>query len=148
MRRLRPPDYVVGVGGVVLFCSLFAPWTQLTDGTEDGWRSLALLDVWLLIVAGLAVTVTVVTALSDDPAPAIKTDVLVSWVLLVTVVRVLIKALGGVEWGGVLAAVTTIVTFAGCWWAMRLEAAPGLRTPPEVRAMPVPPETDPTHPAT
>ena len=148
MKRLRPADYVAGLGGLLLFCSLFAPWTQLSDGKEDGWRSLAILDIWLLLAALMAMALPVVTAARDDPALPIKWDVLTSWVGLISLVLVVIKALGGVEWGGGLAVAAVLVMFAGSWWAMRDQSAPGLRTPPEVRAMPTPPETDPTRPAT
>lgn len=147
MRRLRTPDYVAGLGGLVLFCSLFAPWTQVSDGTEDGWRSLAIVDILLLLIALAAMLVPVITAVSEEPSPAVKTDVLAAWATLIGVIITLVKVLGGPEWGGLLAFAAAIVAFAGCWWAMRLEDAPGMRTPPEVRAMPVPPANDPTRPA-
>jgi hypothetical protein len=51
-------------------------------------------------------------------------------------------------WGLWLALLSVLGTFAGTWWAMRLEDAPGLRTPPEVRAMPAPPASDPATPPT
>lgn len=148
MNRLRVPDYVAGLGGLLILVSLFAPWTQLSDGTEDGWRSLAVVDILLLLVAIAAMLVPIITAISADPAPAIKTDVLATWATLLGLIVMLIKVLGGPEWGGFLALAGTLVGFAGCWWALRLEAAPGLRTPPEVRAMPVPPANDPKRPAT
>lgn len=148
MRRLRPADYVAGLGGLVLFGSLFAPWTQLVDGKEDGWRSLAIVDVILLLVAVMAMALPVVTAVKDDPALPVKWDVLTAWAALIAVILTLVKALGGAEWGGILALAAALATFAGCLWAQRDQSAPGLREPPEVRAMPSPPETDPTRPAT
>ncbi len=148
MSRLRIPDYVAGLGGFVLFCSLFAPWTQLSDGTEDGWRSLVIVDILVLLAALMAMALPVITAVKDDPALPIKWDVLTAWATLIVLIILVVKALGGLEWGGVLAVGAALATFAGCWRAMRDESAPGLRTPPEVRAMPTPPPTDPTHPAT
>ncbi len=129
MKRLRIPDYVAGLGGLLLFVSLFAPWTQLSDGTEDGWRSYAVIDVLLLLVAIAAMLVPIRTAMSEDPAPAIKTAVLAAWVTLFGLILMIVKALGGLEWGGFLALAGSLVAFAGCWWAMRLEAAPGLQDP-------------------
>ena len=146
MKRLRPGDYLAGLGGLVMFCSTFAPWTQLSDGTEDGWRSLAVLDLWLLIASLIVMALPVITATQEDPALPVKWDVFSAWITLISIIVVAIKVLGGVEWGGVLALVGSVAAFAGCWWAMRDQRAPGLRTPPEVRAMPTPPETDPTRP--
>lgn len=148
LRRLRPGDYLAGLAGIVLFCSIFAPWTQLSDGTEDGWRSLTFLDIWLLLASLMAILLPIITAAKDDPALPVKWDVLTAWLTLISIVLVLINVLGGAEWGGVLALGAAVASFAGAWWAMRDQSAPGLRTPPEVRAMPRPPETDPARPAT
>lgn len=147
MERLRPADYVAGLGGLLLLCSLFAPWTQLSDGTEDGWRSLALVDILLFLTALMAMLLPVITALKDDPALPVKWDVLTAWAALLAVVLTLVKALGGPEWGGYLALAASLLTFVGCLKAQRDQRAPGLRTPPETRAMPTPPAADPTRPA-
>lgn len=156
MRRLRPPDYVTGAFGLLLLISLFAPWYEdtLGAGTTDGWRSLGLIDIWLLITALLAMAVPVVTAVKDAPALPVAMDVLTAWVAFISALLVGYRLLSianadfenGRSWGIFLAAVAVAGTFGGAWRAMRKENAPGLRPPPEVRAMPAPPVNDPASP--
>ena len=129
MSRLRVPDYLAGLGGLLLLVGVLA---QGTPGV---------VDALLLLVALAAIAVPVVTAVNDDPAPSIKTDVLTAWVTLIAVIIAVIRALGGVGGSELVALVGAVGAFAGCWWAMRLEAAPDLRTPPAVEAMPTPPAT-------
>jgi len=154
--RLRLPDYLAGLSGVLLFASLFAPWYTVDDGTVDGWRSLGLIDLWLGLTALLAIAVPVVTATRDAPALPVAVDVLTTWAASLAAVLVLFRllfvaggeAVTGRSWGVVVAAVAVAGTLAGAYWAMRKQDAPGLRPPPEVRAMPTPPERDPALPPT
>jgi hypothetical protein len=153
---VRTPDYVAGLFGFLLLSSLFAPWYSLSDGTSDGWRSLGFIDIWLLITAILAMLIPLVTAAKDAPAVPIALDVVTTWVSFVAVLLTLFRVLNvandpittGRSWGLWFALISVIGTFAGTWWAMRTEDAPGLRPPPEVRAMPVPPVQDPATPPT
>jgi hypothetical protein len=154
MQRLRTPDWLAGVFGVVLFASLFAPWYEIADGTVDGWRSLGFIDVWLLVTSVLAVALVVFTATRDAPAVPLVFDVLTTWAALLGVVMVAFRLVSvanddfvtGRSWGVFLAAVAVLGVFASSWWAMRDQTQPGLRPPPEVRAMAMPPERDPATP--
>ena len=158
LRRLRAPDYVAGVFGVVLLASLFAPWYDVLDGTSDGWRSLKLIDGWLLITALLAMVIPFVTAAKESPAVPIALDVITTWIALIATILVVVRVIAtadpggtpadGRAWGLWLALLAVLGTFASAWWAMRTEDAPGLRPPPQVRAMPTPPVTDPATPPT
>lgn len=156
MQRLRTPDWLAGLAGLVLFSSLFAPWYEVVDGTVNGWQALAFIDVWLLITATLAIGILVITATSDAPAMPVAFDVLTVWAALIAAVLVLFRLLSvaysevvtGRSWGLFLAAAAVVGVFASAWWAMRHQGQPGLRPPPEVRAMPVPPERDPATPPT
>jgi hypothetical protein len=158
LRRLRPADYAVGICGLVLLCSLFAPWYEITDGTSDGWRSLRFIDMWLLIVALLAMSIPLVTAAKDAPAVPVALTVITAWLTLVAIIVVVYRVADPASpagetadaraWGLWLALIAVLGTFAAAWWAMRTEHAPGLRPPPEVRAMPVPPVSDPASPPT
>ena len=49
LRRLRPADWVAGLGGVLLIVSLFLPWYG--DPSASGWEWFRAVDV---ILAGLA----------------------------------------------------------------------------------------------
>jgi hypothetical protein len=158
VKRLRTADYAVGIFGLLLLSSLFAPWYDMADGTSDGWRSLKLIDFWLLITALLAMAIPLVTAAKDAPAVPIAMNVITTWVAFVATILVLFRVAStadpagvpadGRAWGLWLALVSVIGTFASVWWALRNEDAPGLRPPPEVRAMPVPPVNDPATPPT
>ncbi len=155
MQRLRPPDWLAGLSGLLLFMSLFMPWYTVVDGTVDGWRSLGLIDLWLLLTAGLAITLLVVTATRDSPALPLTFDVLTMWASLLAAIMVAYRLISvandefvtGRSWGIFAAALAVVGTFAGSWWAMRDQRQLGMRPHPEVRAMPVPPERDPTTPA-
>jgi hypothetical protein len=158
VRRLRTPDYVLGLAGFVLLTALFCPWYKIPDGTSDGWRSLQFIDLWLLITALLALVTPLITASRDQPALPVAMDVLTWWASIVAMILVLYRLLslatpGGEPadaraWGLVVAVIGAVGTFAAAHWALRTEAAPGMRPPPEVRAMPVPPVNDPATPPT
>lgn len=155
MQRLRTSDWAVGAAGLLLLVSLFMPWYKVVDGTVNGWSALAVVDLWLLLTAALAIGTLVVTATRDAPALPVAFDVLTAWAALIGILLVLFRVLfvaeddvvSGRSWGLFVAALAVLGTFAGAWWAMRDQSQPGLRPPPEVRAMPVPPERDPTTPA-
>jgi cation transport ATPase len=158
VKRLRTPDYATGLAGLVLLSSIFAPWYTLADGTYDGWRSTARIDIWLLITALLAIAVPLVTAAKDTPALPVAMDVLTWWAAIVAILLALYRMLvvaspsgehaDGRSWGIFLAFAAALATFLAAHWALRTETAPGLRPGPEVRAMPTPPVTDPLTPPT
>jgi hypothetical protein len=155
MQRLRSAEWLLGAAGLLLFLSLFMPWYEVVDGTVDGWRSLGLIDVWLFLTAILAIATVVVTATREAPALPLTFEVLTAWASLFGVLMVLYRVISeanaevvtGRSWGLFVALLAIVGTFAGAWRAMRDQSQPGLRPPPEVRAMPVPPEHDPTTPA-
>lgn len=115
MQRLRVPDYVAGLGGAALLASL----------AVDGF------NVWLAITGALAVGLLVVTAAKDAPALPVAFDVLTTWAALIAIPVVAVR-------GEAFGAVALAALLAGAWWAMRKQDGPGLRPPPETRAMPTP----------
>ena len=137
MKRLRTPDYALGLFGFVLFSSLFAPWYKVTDGTYDAWRSLKFIDILLFLIALLAMATVAVTAAKDSPELPVALDVLTTWAGMVAVLLVLYRILSVVfiapgterSWGLIVAAIGAVGTLAGAWWATRTEDAPGLRPP-------------------
>jgi phosphoglycerol transferase MdoB-like AlkP superfamily enzyme len=156
VKRLRIPDYATGIAGLLLLCGIFAPWYKMADGTVDGWRSTGYIDIWLLITVLLAFAVPLVTAAKDSPALPVAMDVLTWFAALISILLTLFRLINkandefvtGRSWGIFLAFAAAIAVFAAAHWAMRTEDAPGLREPPEVRAMPTPPVTDPATPPT
>jgi hypothetical protein len=123
MQRLRPPDWLAGIAGVALLVSLI----------DAG------LHVWLALTGVLAIGIVVVTATRDAPALPIAFDVLTTWAALVSIPIAIFRVAKEQEWGTILGAVATAAVFAGAWWAMRHQAQPGLKPPPEPRVMPAPP---------
>ncbi len=155
VHRLRTPDYLSGVFGLLLLCSLFAPWYELSHhGTADGWRSLGLIDVWLALTALLAMAVPVITATRDAPALPVALDVLTIWAGLISAVLVVIRLLAvpnaevvtGRHWGAYAGVACVAGTLASSWWALRKQDAPAIKPPPPVQAMPAPPARDPSTP--
>jgi len=147
LHRLRIPDYVAGLSGLLLLCVLFAPWYELVDGTVDAWRSFGLIDLWLALTALLAISIPVITATREAPALPVAMDVLTTWACVVAAILVVVRLLAvpnaevvtGRHWGVYAGVVCVAGTFAGAFWAMRKQDAPGLRPHPEIQRMPTPP---------
>jgi hypothetical protein len=78
--RLRFGDIVAGIGGVVLFLSLFLDWFSITSKAEvlgqsretsvgvSGWSGLSFIDILLLIIALVAIAIAVLRALNMMPS--------------------------------------------------------------------------------
>jgi len=139
MRRLRTPDWLTGAAGVTLLAGLAG------HGGEGGAGT-----VWLALVGVLALLVPVVTATRDAPALPVALDVLTVWAGIVSLPVIVVRVLSADErdWGLWLTAAAVLAVLAGAWWAMRKQAQPGLRPPPELRAMPTPAAHDPSAPPT
>lgn len=156
MERLRTPDWLAGLAGLVLLLSLWTPWYEVVDGSINGWQALSFIDIWLVISALLGMGIVVVTATRDAPALPVAFDVLTVWASLLAIPMVLYRVISVAYsevvdargWGLFLAVAAVLGLFASAWWAMRDQRQPGQRPHPEVRAMPVPPERDPAMPPT
>jgi hypothetical protein len=158
MSRLRPGDVVAGVGGAVLFVSLFLHWygfdakplikTVGSGGTVDtqglggvapitAWQAFSVVDILLAACALLAIAVPVVTALARGPAKPIALDILASCggvlAVLLIVFRLIAQpgndALIAVKGGAWIGLAGALIALAGAWWAMADERAPGAAPP-------------------
>lgn len=51
---------LAAVGGALLIASLFMPWSEVAGGTQTGWETIAVWDVFVLItgVCGIAAALT------------------------------------------------------------------------------------------
>ena len=123
MARLRPPDWLAGLFGVLLLVSL----------VDAG------LHLWLVLTGVLAIAIVVVTAMRDTPALPVAFDVLTTWAALVSIPIAVVRLLGEAQWGTILGAVAAFGVFASSWWAMRHQGQPGLKPAPEPHVMPAPP---------
>ena len=137
MSRLRTPDYLAGVAGLVLLVAL-AP------GASPG------IVVVGIVAGGLAVALPAVTAACDKPALPVAWDVLTWWASLIGSVVALVRlaTTDDRHWGVWLMAAAVLGVLATAFWAMRRQDAPGLRPAREIRHMPAPPVHDPATPPT
>jgi hypothetical protein len=95
MGKLRPYDLAAGLGGAVLFVSLFLHWYGFAFGgmardeglaqplliaassaSVTGWRSFTVIDILLAAIAVLAIAVPLVTAVTEGPAKPVAIAVL------------------------------------------------------------------------
>ncbi len=154
VHRLRTPDSLTGLFGLLLLGSLFAPWYDMSDGTADAWRSFGFIDLWLALTALLAMAVPLITATREAPALPVAIDVLTVWAVVVSVVLVVVRLLAlpnaefvtGRHWGVYAGVACVAGTLVSSWWALRKQDAPGIKLPPPVQAMPAPPARDPSTP--
>jgi hypothetical protein len=145
MHRLRPADWVAGVSGLVLLVALFLPWYAGGGTDVSGWGAFAVIDLWLALTAVGGLAIVALTAMRDSPAIPLVAGVVTWSVALIAVVLVLIRLLAPPgdaterELGCLLGALAVLGVFAGALWALRDEAAPGLRQPPAAELMRAPP---------
>jgi len=160
MSRLRPGDVVAGVGGAILFVSLFLHWygfdphglaphaRSLVGAVPPGvtaWQAFSVIDVLLAACALLAIAVPIVTAVARGPAKPIAFDILASCggvlAVLLIVFRLIAQpgndALIAVKGGAWIGLAGALIALAGAWWAMADERAPGA-APPRVPRRPAP----------
>jgi hypothetical protein len=160
MKRLRPGDVVAGVGGVILFVSLFLHWygfdaSALTRGgavavsqrvpSITAWQAFSIVDILLAACALLAIAVPIVTATARGPAKPIAFDILASCggvlAVLLIVFRLIAQpgndALTSVRGGAWIGLAGALIALAGAWWAMADERTPGAE-PPRIPLRPAP----------
>jgi hypothetical protein len=155
--RLRPPEWLVGAGALVLLISLFLlDWYSVSfsfsdamssesfHASVDGWHGHTVLRWFVLLLVAGGVALFVTTLLCEAPAiPAAIAPPLTAFALLTTILlayRVLLNEPGPNEfvsvdlgaWIGLLAAVATT---AGAWWSMRREGGPLVDVPVTVREL-------------
>jgi peptidoglycan/LPS O-acetylase OafA/YrhL len=146
LNRLRPADWLAGLSGLALILLLFAPWYTVSDGADSGWKALGYSDVWFAITGVLAICLWVSTARRDSTAVPLVFDVLTATASVIALILIIVRllavpggeAITGRDWGLFVGALAVLGVFAGSWWSMRDERAPGLRRAPETRTFTVP----------
>jgi hypothetical protein len=86
LRRLRPGEWLAGLGGVVLLVSMFLDWygidgyktrtrvgqgyagVETVWGKANAWESFSMVDIFLAIAAAVAVAAAVMTAVQRGAA--------------------------------------------------------------------------------
>jgi hypothetical protein len=147
LTRLRPADWVAGLGGVALLVSLFLPWYDVT-GVErhlTGWQAFSVIDVILALAAVVGIAVAVTGAVRRTPTMPVGFAVLGVPVGALAVLLALVRVLDppgpndllDLAVGSWLGLVGALAVAAGAWWSMadeRNRRAP--EVPVEVRPAP------------
>jgi hypothetical protein len=138
-KRVRRPEWIVGVGGVVLLAAmLLFPWYTLTAGSPppgpryfisysvDGWTGLTNAH-WLLLVT-IVIALALVFFQARERAPAVPVTLsLIAGVFggltaIWLIYRVLIDPPGGSrQFGGILGLLAALAITYGGWSSLRLE---------------------------
>jgi hypothetical protein len=145
LRRLRAGEWFAGAGGIVLVVSLFLPWYEAAESLT-GFEALTVIDILLVLLAGLALALPVLQATQDAPnkpvGAAVLTVVFGALGVLLVLFRLIDMPADGLEvrpgaW--VALAATVLITAAG-WRSLAAEYVRGLPPDlePELRATPAP----------
>jgi hypothetical protein len=152
MRRAEP---VAGLGGIVLFGSLFLRWygggelppaqgDLMPYGPPDvtGWQALTVIDLLLAVLALVAIAVPVISVATRGPAKAVGIAVIASalgWLAVLLVAFRLnfppddLSPLHG-AW---IALAGAVIAWVGSWLSLRDESTPGA-VAPDIPRRPVP----------
>jgi hypothetical protein len=161
MRRAEP---IAGLGGVLLFVSLFLPWYSVNPGLAvdgdtlrlvqrgtivitptTGWQAFSVIDIVLALLALIAIAVPIVSVATSGPGKAIGIAVIASatgWLPILIVGFRLLDPPGAnsavdLRYGAWLALAGAVIAWVGSWLSMRDESTPGA-VAPDVPLRPVP----------
>jgi hypothetical protein len=138
---------VTGAWGVAMLAFSFTHWYVFSDGTWTMWQAFGVLDLWLGLVALMAIGVPIVTALRESPSVPVALTVCTTGLAILAMpflVHRLINEAGpndlvDLAWGAVAGLVCLLGIAVSAWMAMGDERSPGTRPHPEPERMPSPP---------
>jgi hypothetical protein len=140
LRRLRGGEWIALAGGILLVVSLFMPWY----GDVSGFEAFTVIDVLLVLVAGVAIALAILQATQTGPALPVAFGVLTVTVGAIGVLLVLFRLIdspgdvggpAGAAWLGLAAAVALT---AGGWRSLANEHVRHLPPGPEPELRPAP----------
>jgi hypothetical protein len=158
LTRVRPADWLAGIGGLILFVSLWLKWYGIDDSAFGGvvagqgnvpsasaWQALSEIDVLLALIALPAIGVPISAALSKVPTAPVAFTVVATCASFLAVLLVLFRLLDqpgsnelvAVKYGAWIALVGALLAFVGSWLAMADEHTPGA-VPPRLPIRPAP----------
>jgi hypothetical protein len=154
LSRVRPADWVAGIGGLVLFVSLWLKWygfaaDALVPGDASfaatsgdiaditAWQAFSELDVILALLALPAIGVPISAALSSVPTAPVAFTVIATTASFFAVLLVLFRLLDqpgsnelvAVKYGAWIGLAGAVVALVGSWLAMADEHTPGAVPP-------------------
>jgi hypothetical protein len=158
LSRVRSADWLAGLGGLVLFVSLWLHWYGIEPSAFGGvvtgqgnvpaasaWQAFSELDVILALLAIPAIGVPISAALSKGPAVPVAFTVVATTASFFAILLVLFRLLDqpgsnelvAVKYGAWIGLAGAVLAFAGSWLAMADEHTPGA-VPPQLTVRPAP----------
>ena len=148
MRRLRLGEWLAVLAGVGLIASLSLDWYGLRgrEAALSGWAAFDVIDVLLVLVAGVAIALAVAQVTRDRPALPVGAAVLTVTLGLLAIVLVLYRIVNepgpdefvDVRAGAYVGLLATAAIVAGGWLSLADEHVPGLPPGPEPELRPAP----------
>jgi carbon starvation protein CstA len=141
MGRLRDGEWVAGAGGVALLAALFLDWFS----GASAWQAFSVLDVVLALLALVPLALVVLQATRESSSLPVAFSVFTTIAGALATLLILYRLLNQpgpndrveVELGAWIGLAAAVVTAAGGWRSMRVEAIPGARRPP-IEDLPAP----------
>ncbi|MGA2470004.1 MAG: hypothetical protein ABSG64_04865 [Solirubrobacteraceae bacterium] len=101
LRRIRPPEILALLAGVLLAVALFLPWYDFPGGREDAWHALTVAEVPAALAALVALALVAVTPVARSSAQPVALAIWTTALGLVSVVVVTVRvvALPGMALG-------------------------------------------------
>jgi hypothetical protein len=93
LRRIRPPEVLALIAGLLLAVALFLPWYEFAGVQRDAWNSLTVAELPAAAAALLALSLVVATGLQRSPALPVALAVWTTTVGFVAVITVLVRVL-------------------------------------------------------
>jgi hypothetical protein len=127
LRRIRPPELLALLAGLLLAVALFLPWYEFSGVQRDAWNSLTVAELPGALAAVLSLALVAATVVQRSPALPLALAAWTTAVGLIAVVAIVVRVLalpGGAGeryyglWLGLAGAVGVLV--AG-WLSMRDE---------------------------
>ena len=148
MRRLRVGEWLAAFAGLGLIASLSLDWygPRGRGAALSGWAAFDVIDVLLVLVAGVAIALAVVQVTSDRPALAVAAAVVTVTAGILGTLLVLYRIVNEpgpdefleVRAGAYLGLLAATAIVAGGWLSLADEHVPGLPPGPEPELRPAP----------
>jgi hypothetical protein len=146
--RLRASEWLAGIAAVGVIVALALPWygARAREATVTGFESFTVIDILLVLAAGVGIALVVLQATQDSPTLPVAFAVLTvtsgSLATLLVLYR-LIDEPGPDEFldvraGAWLGLVATVLMTAGGWLSLKTEKVRGLPPGPEPELRPSP----------
>jgi hypothetical protein len=144
LRRLRAGEWLAAAAGLTLIVSLALPWYEADDGEITGFEVFSVIDILLVLVAGVALALAVLQATQTSPALPVAFGVLTVAAGLIAVLLVLFRLIDapgsnlGVAAGAWVGLAAVVALTAGGWLSIQNERVRHLPPRPEPELRPTP----------